>query len=186
MIMKKKSLLISALVLVLAMAVFGTLAFFTAEDDATNIITMGNIKILLIDDTLDDEEEPVPFPEAGVPAMPGTTVDKIVQVKNVGDNPAYVRVKLTPALAPVVEGFGGLITFAADTANWEKIGDWYHYKYVLAKGDTTPALITQVVFSNTMGNDYQDAVYTLLVEAQGVQSENNGTGYADAAGWPTP
>lgn len=183
--MKRKLLLISALALVLAMAVLGTLAFFTAEDDATNIITMGNIKILLIDDTIDDEVR-VPFPEAGVPAMPGTTVDKIVQVKNIGDNPAYVRVKLTPSLTPTVEGFESLITFPTDTVNWVKVGGWYYYKYALIKDETTPALIKQVVFSDTMGNAYQDTVYTLLVEAEGVQSENNGTGYADAAGWPTP
>ena len=43
--MKKKVLLITAIVAILAIAVSGTLAYFTAEDSATNTFTIGSVKI---------------------------------------------------------------------------------------------------------------------------------------------
>lgn len=183
--MKKKTILIASLILVLALGLAGTLAFFTATDTATNKISLGNVKIQLIETTLVDSEE-VPFPTDPVPAMPGDHISKRVRVKNTGDNPIWLRVKLTPSLTPAVAGWEGLITMDTDSTNWEKSGDWYYYKTQLSPGAVTQNLITVVRFHASLGNAYQDAAFQLVALAEAVQSQNNGSSASTAIGWPTP
>ena len=88
-----------------------TLAYFTKEDTAANVITTGKIDIDLVeqvvnpvtgkDETIgqsgeDNEHGPFLIAEG---VMPGQEVKKIVTVKNINNaQPAFVRVKLESAL----------------------------------------------------------------------------------------
>lgn len=47
--MKKKILLVAALTICLAIAVSGTLAYFTAEDTVHNVITSGGVNIKVVE-----------------------------------------------------------------------------------------------------------------------------------------
>ena len=121
--MKKKVLLAAALVVCLAVAVSGSLAYFTAEERAHNVITTGGIAIELLETTgqLDENGNPILFEDVnGV--MPGASVAKIVQVKNTGANDAYIRVSVEKAieLAQGVEGEADLTLVSLDlnTMNW--------------------------------------------------------------------
>ena len=49
--MKKKILLVAAVVMCLAIATAGTLAYFTSEDTAHNVITSGDVNIELVEQT---------------------------------------------------------------------------------------------------------------------------------------
>ena len=49
--MKKKLAIVAAVVAVASLAAYGTLAAFTAEETAHNIITAGSIQIELLDKT---------------------------------------------------------------------------------------------------------------------------------------
>ncbi|MFA5587049.1 MAG: hypothetical protein WDA02_11105 [Saccharofermentanales bacterium] len=118
---------------------------------------------------------------AGV--MPGTTVAKVVTVENTGNNPVWVRVKLTPALAPDVADWDSLITVTTNSTDWILDGGYYYYNTQLAAGATTTAVVSAVAFDQTMGNAYQNAQFSLNVTAQAVQSENNGASALAAAGW---
>ena len=95
--MKRKVLALAVVTICLAIIASGTLAYFTAEETAHNVITSGNINIEIVekhDDDGDPSTELVDFPEEGVSGiMPGCDVSKIVTVKNKEDsNTAWIRV----------------------------------------------------------------------------------------------
>ena len=91
--MKRKLLAAALAVLCLSVAVYGTVAYFTAEDTATNVITAGNVKIALNEAAITEDGETVAFEDVtGV--VPGAEISKIVTVDNTGDNAAYVRIKV--------------------------------------------------------------------------------------------
>ena len=83
--MKKKILLVTAVVICLAIAATGTLAYFTAEDMAHNVITSGGVNIELVEKTKGEDGTLVDFPDEGVKGvMPGTDVSKIVRIAPTG------------------------------------------------------------------------------------------------------
>lgn len=94
---KKLTLVVTCVVLVAAMVIGGTLAYFTDTDKATNTFTVGNVKIDLIEQQK-GANGLVPF-EQGKTLVPGKSndgnaVSKIVTVKNTGNNDAWVWVDL--------------------------------------------------------------------------------------------
>lgn len=89
--MNKRKILMLALsiMMVAVLAVGGTLAYFTDNDSATNVFTTGNVDIDLIE-TFDPEDAKL---------MPGYDIEKVVNVKNLGSEDAYVRVHIAvPAI----------------------------------------------------------------------------------------
>ena len=79
--MKKKLSIIFGIIAILAVISVGTLAYFTSEQNAENVISAGNIKLEIHEKTASGED----FPEEGIIVMPGDTVSKIVTVENTGD-----------------------------------------------------------------------------------------------------
>ena len=77
---KKLTLVVTCIVLVAAMVIGGTLAYFTDTDKATNTFTVGNVDIKLVE----------VFDEKNAQLMPGVDVNKDVSIKNEGTNDAYV------------------------------------------------------------------------------------------------
>ena len=79
---KWKTLVLSLLICCLAVAASGTLAYYTATEQAHNVITSGGIDIAL-QEYADAGDALVPFEDVdGV--MPGMEVSKIVCVENTG------------------------------------------------------------------------------------------------------
>jgi len=185
--MKKRIALIASIVLVLAIAVSGTLAYFTSEEKAENIITTGSIDISV--DEWADEDKTEAFPEEGVEnAMPGDAVTKIVEVTNDGTGDAWIRVSVEKVIE-LAEGTEGepdldLIILDVDTENWTLQDGYYYYNEALAAGETAPALFTTVTLDTTMGNMYQNCTININVQAQAVQAANNGETALEAEGWP--
>lgn len=77
--LSRKLILTLALVLSVAMATTGTLAYLTDRDSDTNVFTVGNVDI--------DLEEKFTY---GSELIPGKEVDKYPFIKNIGKNNAYV------------------------------------------------------------------------------------------------
>ncbi|MDR0862355.1 MAG: SipW-dependent-type signal peptide-containing protein [Oscillospiraceae bacterium] len=105
--MKKKLVLgIIAAALALSLAIGGTLMLFTASTDtATNVVTLGNVKIELQEWGGYDEDGDVlvtdwtkiedgEFEGIEWVAEPGGTINKHTQVENTGANAAYVAVRV--------------------------------------------------------------------------------------------
>ena len=188
--MKRKLFFIAVIVICLSLTAYGTLAYFTAEETAHNVITTGNVDIELLEWA--DEDKTKPFPEEGISGvMPNTSVTKIVEIENTGSGAAWVRIKVEKDIS-LAQGVNlekpdlGLMVIDYDTENWALMADgYYHYKKPLEPGQTTEPLFAEVTFDKTMGNDYQNANATVTVSAEAVQSANNGETYDQAKGWPT-
>ena len=90
--MKRKLLLLSVLAICVATLAAGTLAYFSADGTARNVITTGNVSIAV--EEWADADKTQPFEDlTGI--MPGTTVTKIAEVRNTGEADAWIRVRLT-------------------------------------------------------------------------------------------
>jgi hypothetical protein len=149
---------------------------------------MGNIKIELQAYSVSDgRTEPVSFDDA-IDVLPGMNVSKIVQVKNIGGQPAWIRIAVDKSIQ-LADGVSGaidlsLITYDLNTEHWTEKDGYYYYMSVLKPGETTEPLFTSLSFSPYMSNMYQQSKAYLEIHAQATQVANNGANVYEAAGWP--
>lgn len=183
---KTKIIVLALAVALVAVCAMGTVAFFTDRSTATNVITTGGVKIDLIETAAIDGEN-VPFEDV-VGVMPGSEVSKIVEVKNIGESDAYIRVSVEKTLALEEGREGGvdlsLVTLDFNTEAWTEADGYYYYNSPLKPNETTAPLFTAVSFSVDMGNLYQNSSLTVNVTAEATQVANNGASALTAAGWP--
>lgn len=184
--MKKKTVTLALIVALLAICAIGTTAFFTDRGKATNVITTGGVKIDLLETAVKDGEL-APFEDVeGV--MPGVEVSKIVEVKNIGESDAYIRISVEKAITLAENREGevdlSLVKLDINTADWTEQDGYYYYNSALKPGETTKPLFTVVTFDEAMGNLYQQSTATVTVNAEATQVANNGTSALTAAGWP--
>ncbi len=202
--MKRKIFLAAFLALCLATLGAGSLAYFTAEDIAHNVITSGSVHIQIVEKTQGADGALVEFPEEGLTGiMPGSEASKIVSVKNTGEAQAWIRVKMEIS---VRSAQGDTLTWEQEVAgeriplvvpnvmaDWFDGGDgYYYYAYSVSPEDSTSNFLETVSFAPEMGNEYQNSTVLLVISAQAVQTANNPVdpqGYGDyaaahAVGWP--
>ena len=175
------------------MAFGGTMAYFTADDVAHNVITSGKIDIdlvekVVVDSATGDAEVVEEFFVEGV--MPGQEVSKIVLVENEQyAEDAWIRVNITKTivLADGTAGDAALLEIEPNATDWtakeEADGIWYYYNKPLSAEEETVPLMENVVFSVNAGNEYQNASAEIYVLAQAVQVKNNGATALEAKGW---
>lgn len=181
--MKRKLLILSVLAICVAILAAGSLAYFTSEGKAHNVITSGGVEIAVQEWA--DEGRTTPFEDlTGV--MPDTTVTKIAEIKNTGASDAWVRVKVEKNIKLQGEGTPNtaLVELKLNIADWTEKDGYYYYTKALKPGEVTAPIFTAVTFNATMGNEYQNATATVDVSAQAVQTANNGATAMDAQGWP--
>lgn len=185
--MKKRLVIVALLVIGIAILSAGTIAYFTSEDTAHNVITSGGVKIAL--EEWADEDCTVPYPDEPVEVMPGTSVTKIVTVKN-QDADAWVRARFDVIIRNKdgqevkPENHEDAVQILCST-KWTQDGDWYYYGDALGADEITDPLFSEVVFDGaSMTNDYQNCTVEVIVYAQAVQVANNGESALTAAGWP--
>lgn len=182
--MKRKILILSVLVICLAMIAAGSLAYYTADTKAHNVITTGSVDIEL--NEWANEERTEKF-ENQTGVMPGKDVTKIVEVKNVGTGSAWVCVQMFVDV--YAENGEGLppepVKLDINTTDWTYFDGYYYYNKPLAPGATTEPLFTTVSFDEQMGNEYQNAKAMIDITAIAVQSANNGETVLEATGWPS-
>lgn len=245
---KKLTLVVTCIVLVAAMVIGGTLAYFTDTDSAKNTFTVGNVKIDLLESSLHRENAGVAngatstselwsdvakegtnndspykagdtfYTDAQIEAdaakyecenvqlIPGRSYHKMPYVKNVGNNSAYIRIRVMfPADLDTAVLNSSMYTTTAlnnkeftmaydDSGTVERDGIKYNvYTFTridpLAPNAMTywnvwgtvhmDADVTTAESEALFGADgpYADGVFPVLVEADAIQSE----GFADAA-----
>ncbi len=194
--MKKKLFSLAVVLICLAILASGTIAYFTAEDTAHNVITSASgIKIEIVEKTMDDYGTLVDFPEGGIEGvMPGSSISKIVSVENVlGSQEAWIRVHVGQR---IVDGQGNdlplnlnsgeqIMTYTVVEDDWTLWEGWYYYRHPVPAGGVTELLFEQVRFAPGMGNEYQNCTAYIEISAQAVQTANNGDHVMEAQGWPT-
>lgn len=185
-IMKKKLFALALVAICVAIVAGGTLAYFTGETTAHNVITTGGVEVELIEKT----DGGKPFPEEGVTGvMPGQSVGKEVTVKNVGPSEAWVRLELQ---VEFLDEEGKVMNvskmpFDLDGINpekWVTQGNYIYYKEPLAEGESTEAFMKAVKFTEEMGNEFQGCTMNMDIVVQAVQTANNGQTVLEAQGWP--
>lgn len=182
--MKKRMLTAALALCCLAVLATGTLAYFTAEETAQNVITMGSLKMELVE--LNEDGKPWEDVENIVPGM---EVTKKAYVENNGSVDFYTRVKITTRYVneqgkKLPELNTGLVELNL-SEDWKLDEDgFYYYTESVKPGEETEPLFTTVTFSTKMGNEYQNVKVIIDLDAQAVQSRNNGESALEATGWP--
>lgn len=189
--MKKRFAYCAMLCMLVSLVMNSTLAYFTTEETARNVITSGGIDIQVVEQQLANGSLH-PYPTDPIKVMPGSQVSKIVSVQNL-DEQAWVRMTYTVTVVDAdgkkmnvtTDGINRIMDLNEDTANWTYADGWWYYNQALATGEETKPLFTQVVFSGPeMGNAYQNCTVLIDVTAQAIQKVHNGETVMDAAGWP--
>ena len=183
--MKAKSrLLLIALAAILATVLTQpTLAYYTTIGKATNVVTSGNIQLMIHEKTANGMD----FPEEGVYIIPGDIVSKQVTVENVCDHPFYLRVKLVSGINSDSLSAEDVFKVNLNEKDWTLAEDGYiYYNAIVAPGQTTSAVFTQVeIVGSKVDQHYIGKTLSLTVNAYAVQSENNPAEHPwDASGWP--
>ena len=201
--MKKVKKIFAAAVVVACLSLVGagSLAYFTADETAHNVITSGNVDIEL-QELRQNEDGTFEQFEDVVGVMPGVSVSKIVQVKNTGFGDAYVRIaidssiKLADGTFASAEDLEKYLHLDFNTEAWNLVDDWWYYVAndsfghpgILSPTLTTEPLFENVTFDASMPNEYMNSEATITVYVQAVQSAHNPDdptlGPLAAAGWP--
>lgn len=140
---KKPLTLFVALVLLLTLAVGGSLAWLVSNDDVTNTMVPGQVPIKI------DEE------------ISGTTKTKIT-IQNTGNIDAYIRVAV---VANMVDEQGNVTVGTAPTLNlgkdWQPLDDgYYYYKGIVAPKASTTSL-GSIDFTNAEVNILAESIQVL-------------------------
>lgn len=169
----------------LSIVASGTLAYFTAQETAHNVITTSGVAIQLHEFSDNGGDGLTPWKDVeGV--MPGAEISKIVTVENTGASDVWVRIKVdkTILLANQDKGNPEVMKLDINPEFWTEQDGYYYYKSPLAPGYSTRELFTTVTFDPEMGNEYQGSTAHIDVKADAVQVANNGETVLDAQGWP--
>ena len=134
---------------------------------------MGSVKLALHD------EDGAGQPFTTVSAMPGSVVNKVVYVENVGSGAFYTRVKITPEMVGAdgeiipLDASERLLTLDLNDTDWiAGEGGYYYYRGSVDPKTATSKLFNHVTFSKDMGNEYQNATVHIYVTAEAVQTAN--------------
>ncbi len=184
--LKEKLLVLSMVMTVAAIAACGSMAYFTEEERAENVIRAGNIKIKLQEKQLSPSgETTLPF-EDSVNVVPGGTVSKIVQVENVGGQSVWIRASFQMEVTTAdggKEADASLLSLRLNTADWTEREGFYYYNEALAPGQTTAPLLEAVGFFGATDDSYQNGSAVVTVNLWATQSIHNGHSALAAAGW---
>lgn len=146
---------IISVVLILTMAVGGTIAFLsTKTDPVVNTFNPSQV-------TCSVEEN-----------FDGTTKTN-VNVENTGDIPAFIRVKLvtyrTNDQGQHIGGTASLPAFTLGTG-WVKCGDYYYYTYPVAPGATPADSLAEVIKLTENYTDVDGGHQSIDVIAEAIQA----------------
>lgn len=178
---RKWWLLTLCLGLLAPLAVSGTLAYFTDEEKAENVFTVGNVDIMLTEPAWQDAQS----------AYPGEVLDKDPRVTNTGRNPCFVRLSVAN-LDQFVRAYGTQAMIGLrfrgeagyNTADWVLAADGCYYYFsggsgVLESGEVTEAVFDQVVMPTALTNDAK--TLPIVVTAQAVQAQGARPAWEDVS-----
>ncbi len=121
--MKKRILTVALAVALIAIAVSGSLAYFTAQDKVENTFTVGSVAIDIWENGAPTANDTLVFQKPLVPVVktddltndPGYA-PKVVKVENTGNNAAFIRVHIAQPVALL-----GYLELDADTTGWNRV-----------------------------------------------------------------
>ena len=132
--MKRKVLAIALAVALIAIMVGGSLAYFTDNDEVTNTFTIGSVKIEIYENDEATDSDTISFGKltpvvSDVPSEDTNYFDKVVDVKNIGANNAYIRTHIAVPTALV-----DYLALDLTTTGWSQL-------------DSTTAVVDSVAYT---------------------------------------
>jgi len=198
--------IIAIVALLAIISVSGIIAYLTSTDTKTNEFSIGSVKIKLLepawngDGVTDTDGDGIPdFAEH---VAPNAVIPKDPQIKNTGENKAYVYLKITvPVRKLITANLDGtlvndeatetpLFTYNVNSEDWTEITsaseeiknasneviekvNVYYYKNELETNQTTSPLFETVKFANIVDDTEESSEnYSIKVDAYAIQSEN--------------
>jgi len=146
--LSRKWILVVSLVMSLAMATTGTLAYLRDSDTKTNTFTLGNVDIQLTEPKYDAAKDHV--------LSPGATVAKDPTISNISKTTAYVWMDVV------------LPDDVADYITWTLNNGWSQYKKV--EGDTATT-VTLKYASTLAENESTSAAFDTITLAESIPSD---------------
>ena len=110
--------------------------FFHDEETLTDEIVFGDIETTIVEEC---DNKPI---------VPGEDFKKIVKVRNTGENPCFVRVKIL--ISP--EKYKDELALDINTTDWEYKDGYYYYKKVLNCNNETTPLFTKLTIPSSLEN----------------------------------
>ena len=146
-IQNKKPLIAVAIIFVLVVGI--TFAFFKTTDFFDNLFNTGTYA----HETLETFTSPTNW-------APGDTTTKEVSVANRGDICQNVRISLDEEWEDALgnelpleqNGNKAAIINLANTSDWQKVGNYYYYKYNLLADEETSLFMDSVTFNDNISN----------------------------------
>lgn len=199
--MKKKIFALAAMAIYVAILVTGSLAYFTAEDRAVNVITIGKVDIEIVE--YDGEGNVIVYdenlPNKGMPdsfnnVEPGQRIIKKVNIENRGLNTAWIRAKIEDSITAAEKLGGGKLSDSIIQYNvneltnmpqmngyWSREGEYWYYSDPVPAGEVV-TLFNVVTFDGPgMGNAYQGCITNIQIHADAVQYDGLGADTCEEA-----
>lgn len=175
--MKKKSIItmVAAIALVGAIGVGSTLAYFTDNDAASNVVTMGHVDITLTEESEGEHKgEEIKGGLEFSNIVPGDVLSKepVITVADDSED-CYLRAKV------VVEGLNA--THVADLFKdnnidiqdgWVLSTDGYYYYQSVVEAEDEVSLFKTVTIPAAWGNEVADTKFTIAITAEAIQADN--------------
>lgn len=172
--MKKKSIisLIAAVSLIAVIGVGSTLAYFTDNDTATNVVTMGHVEIELDEPQFSEENENNTIEDV-VPNQEITKDPTITVVA--GSESCYLRAKIEISETLTAEQTAELLENINIGEKWVLSEDGYYYyqnKVEKSDKDQKVVLFDKVVIPELWGNEVANLTFEINVSAEAIQADN--------------
>lgn len=169
MLSNKITMVVGVVVLIAAVAVGSTLAYYTSSVTSTNVVTMGNVEIRLNGGEEDLEQRVV---------MPGNVIDlqDPLYVENTGANPAYVRIKAEKywqndgaSQADDADYIGVQYQLGS---GWVEGDGYFYYQQILQPGSQTSPLYDSIILDPAIDNNYIGLTGVANAHAEAIQSDH--------------
>lgn len=120
--------------------------FFHDEEKITNKIVIGSVETSIMEE-FDTK-----------PIVAGDEFKKIVTVKNNGNSPCYVRLKVL--ISP--EQYKDELNLDINTTDWEYLDGYYYYKKILGCNEETVPIFTKLYIPNGLekGDTFDINIYS--------------------------
>ena len=179
--MKRKYLILALSLLCILGVVGGSYAVYSKSIQTESVITSSSLEVeLVVLEEVDGESKVV---SGSVKVTPGASLSRLASVKNIGNEPAWIRMMIEKDGEPMVDD-PTMMLEGLDSSWIYQDGYWY-YSEIVEPGESTTNLFSGITFSESLGNEDAGKEISLEIKAQGVQSEHNGNDVLSALGWPS-
>lgn len=179
---KKLLVLLTSLTLVAVVGIGATLAYFTDNDEATNVITMGHVDVDLDEPNFDKPVDDPTTPEDESKEEKDNTIEDVTPGQSIvkdptitvaeGSEDAYVRATVTFTGLTAEQEAALLANINIDDTVWYLAEDGYYYYNAKLTAGESAVLFDTVVIPETWGNEVADLTFEIIVSAEAIQADN--------------